>query len=240
MGRCGSVSIYDELCKHFKNVEKCHSLVVGRYDFLKKNTKRFISEYKKNNNYKFICTYREPVSHLVSWVFFRYSMRNSVIDILSSFKSCKNFFDLQINEYLDVGKASGLYFDDFINFSMDFFDKDMNPALDIDVYNYKFDHKKNHVVVPSKYGDVLIYKFEDMENISSVVNDFLGIDDFKLIKSNSNFDRKFFHVYKEFLDKYKFDKRFLNIVYNSKYVKHFYSDEEVKKFYERWGKDSCC
>lgn len=53
---------------------------------------------------------------------------------------------------------------------------------------------------------------------------------------NMGSEKSYAHVYAVFKKKMRFDKKTLDEVYNTKYMKHFYSKQEILDSYKKWEK----
>lgn len=77
-----------------------------------------------------------------------------------------------------------------------------------------------------------------LENLNGVAEralaEFLGIKDFKLVNSNIGQLKAYASVYKKFKEEIVFPKSYLDKFYNSRFMKHFYSNAEIKKMRRAW------
>lgn len=129
-------------------------------------------------------------------------------------------------------------FNDF-NFQQDYqlnwFDEELKIVFGVDVYSKPYDFKKGFNIFKNDNVDVLLIRLEDLnKNLPAAMKDFLGIENVYMTKTNIGDD-------KNYADAYKFVKKYITIskeicdkIYNSKYVKHFYSSNEIKEFKRYW------
>jgi hypothetical protein len=122
---------------------------------------------------------------------------------------------------------------------LEWFDKWMWTEFNIDVFREPFNKKRHWQIYDDK---LLIIR---TENLSQVIRDalteFLGLPwDIVMDTRHRNLgetSRGEAHgeAYAEFKRNAKFDAAFLDKMYNSKYARHFYTDNEIQSFKERWS-----
>ena len=116
------------------------------------------------------------------------------------------------------------------------FDQQLKPVFEVDVYAKKFPHKAGYAIYRCRNnGRMLLLRLEDLYRVApKAIKKFLGIDGFSLLDANESTNRDFAVLYKE-IKKLAFPMSYLKTMYNTKYVKHFYTKQEIEKFYERWA-----
>ena len=62
----------------------------------------------------------------------------------------------------------------------------------------------------------------------------MNIDEFTLVKSNIGDDKAYHGLYRGFLEFIVLPDSYIDKMYTSKYVRHFYSEEEIEAFKARW------
>lgn len=78
-------------------------------------------------------------------------------------------------------------------------------------------------------------RLEDLDTcLSSAIQEFLGINDFKLKRSNSASDKWYKRLYKDFTKTANLPESFFDEMYGSKMAKHFYSQKELDAFRSKW------
>jgi hypothetical protein len=117
-------------------------------------------------------------------------------------------------------------------------DNEIERNFGVDVYAYDFDKELGFSRFNSKGFEVFLYKLESLSSLEGELADFLDEDGFKLLRDNVAEDSDFSALYSEFKNTIKFDRAYLDCLYNSKMVDKFYLDSEVDKFYEAWEKKS--
>lgn len=165
-------------------------------------------------------------------------------------------------EFLDVGVLDNFYpelYKDgkldstFENFSKAFhlncfkqtmyvqnwFDVELKKMFGIDVYDYPFDKEKGYSIIKERNIELLIIRSEDLNKcFRAASKEFLGLDIVNMINNNVGDEKYYSDVYKFVKDKFELKKAYADDIYFSKkdfkYLKHFYTNEEVDKFIDKW------
>lgn len=127
--------------------------------------------------------------------------------------------------------------DGVLKYLLSYFSIQYNDALGINIYDYTFDCEKGYSIIDKGNRSILLFRLEDLPRIfSSAMADYLGIDGLELKKVNVGKEKPYGNIYQEVLDTVKFSKTYLDEVYSSELVRHFYSEQEIDSFYRRWQK----
>lgn len=172
-------------------------------------------------NWKFILGVRDPVATLIS-----------------------AYYE---NKYISTGPL--LEHDEFIprhmswmqNFIEFFYEKE----LGINLYQQSFDKEKGYSIVDQGKTSTLIYRLDKLSLIfQDAIEQFLKVPNVKLVKetSNSTIDKNLTYngvsikdSYEITIKNFKFPKQQLMEIYKHKSVQHFFNEEEIKLFIEKWS-----
>jgi hypothetical protein len=84
---------------------------------------------------------------------------------------------------------------------------------------------------------LLLLKLERLkECAAAAMKDFLGIDNFILTNANVGEDKDYRDLYRSFVDSIQLPSSYLDRMYESAAVRHFYSEDEIQGFRSRWTK----
>ena len=87
----------------------------------------------------------------------------------------------------------------------------------------------------SERARVLLIRLEDLNRVhSAAVKEFLGIDDLTIVKASSGDASEFPMVYEAFLRSLTLPSWYVDEIYASRYTRHFYTEEEIRGFRNRW------
>lgn len=110
-------------------------------------------------------------------------------------------------------------------------DNEIKRYLGIDVYAYPFSKTRGYATIKQGNMELLIIKLEQLNKYDSkIFNDFLGINNFTLKNQNIGQNKWYGELYKEFKDRVEYPKEYVDSLYSSKYMLHFYTDAEIEKF----------
>ena len=118
------------------------------------------------------------------------------------------------------------------------FEAELKQMLGIDVYSVPFPKEIGYAVYEGVHPPLLVLRSEDIDRCASeAVCSFLGLDRFTVVPSNVATDKARGAFYRRFLQTLRLPASFLDQVYGSRYVRHFYADEEIQAFRARWESD---
>ncbi len=171
---------------------------------------------------KFITLVREPISRNLSTFF-------------------AQFYQYTGMGYEDVDLSSREATDIFLS-SFGFpwrplvwFDTELKEMIGIDVYQYNFPREQGYLSIEDSNYKLLIIKIEIEDSIKEqAIAQFLGKDSFKIKRTNTAETRNYASAYRTFLSELALPKDYIDLMYSSEYVKHFYSDSEIDSFRQRW------
>jgi len=123
-----------------------------------------------------------------------------------------------------------------------FFDEELKPVFDIDVYNSSFDFAKGYQIYESRYARLVLIRVEDLNRvIHTAFNEFLGLGHFELCNTNLSSEKYYNNTYTKFKDTVTFPQDFVDVHYSTKHAHHFYSQDELAGFRQKWIKqESVC
>ncbi|MFW8601260.1 putative capsular polysaccharide synthesis family protein [Desulfobacterota bacterium M19] len=106
----------------------------------------------------------------------------------------------------------------------------------IDLYGVPFDRQRGFQVYDSKTTRIkfIIIRLENLNDLEAELGFFLGIRKFRLINNNIAEHKWYNKIYKQFKIMYKPTREELNHIYNSKFMKYFYTSEQIDRFISRW------
>ncbi len=174
---------------------------------------------------KIITILREPISRNISLYFqdFQIPLAHHYINDLPKHRTIseKNSIDVFIADY----------FENFNHFhGINWFDDEFKRVLGIDVFDYDFDKVKGYGIIERDNIDILILQMEKINQLENVIGQFVGNDNFRLANENTSHQKWYAPVYRDFKRKIKFDQKYVDDMYNSKFMRHFYSDDDIESF----------
>ncbi len=106
----------------------------------------------------------------------------------------------------------------------------------IDVYQTPFPVDQGYTVISEGRINLLVLRCElDDRTKARAIGDFLGLDEFEIVRSNVASDKSYAGQYAEFKRRIRIPPALLDQMYNSKFARHFYSSEERQRFRALWS-----
>jgi len=244
-GKVGSSSIYKSLKQQGLNVMQLCDLYYNIYGTENTEEKQFIFEhYLSTRNIKIISLVREPIARDISYYFqaaisdienhIRGRISNDFVKecrqtLLDYSVNRKQGID-RINDWLDYIAVNGEHGTEF-----DWFDFEIKKLFGIDVYSKPFDREKGYCIIKKENIELLIIKMEFLNQMETVIKDFIGCESFELINDNVGELKSYSNMYKEMKQTITFPKEYMDFYYkNNKYMDWFYTEDEKKKYIEKW------
>jgi hypothetical protein len=115
------------------------------------------------------------------------------------------------------------------------FDRELYQTLSIDVFQYPFSHTHGYQHLRKNNVDLLILKAETSDALKqAAIASFIGKDDFQLFRSNTTAERSEGEIYRKLLHQIRLPLWYIDSLYSSRYMRHFYSAAEIAHFRRRW------
>lgn len=187
--------------------------------------RRALIDNREKRHIKIVTLAREPISRNISSFF--YNVRKYVPDFDSY-----SIDDATVVETLKVHFLNSFHEHEY---AINWFDNELKVTFGIDIYESKFCPKKGYSIISKDAVEVLLIKLEKLkECASSAFDEFLDIQDFRLVSSNTADDQPYSGLYRKFLEEVRLPGQYIDEMYKSRYAKYFYSPEEIEQFRSVW------
>ena len=216
--------------KQYKDASKIHGkALIDEHLLASMYLRKIIDKKKVTKKFKVITLIRDPIARNVSSffqafpIYFPKEARQFKIDKTKF----EDNLDLLINLFLNKFERHKV--------PLLWFDVHMKPSFGIDVYESEFDTSKGYKIYQGKTADLLLFRLEDLNKCAQkAFKEFLNIDNFELEYANISKEKEYGYAYGQFKSKIKLPSEYIDKIYHSKFVKHFYTDDEVLMFKTRW------
>lgn len=104
----------------------------------------------------------------------------------------------------------------------------------LDVYREAFPHDEGCARIAFGGIDLMIYRQEDMPRLEGAFARFLGIQSFTLGTHNVGDEKHYADLYAVIRRSFRMPGNVLARLYDTPFMRHFYSDDERQAFYARW------
>jgi hypothetical protein len=239
MGKVGSSTLQASLKKYYpaRDIKHVHFLSDFYLEDVlpKTNHKQHIEKghrikgwvekaIKRDRPVKIITLTREPIGRSIS----------------NFFQNPIDFIDGPLEEY-----SKEALFDAFSNkldfdYVQNWFDEEFRNFTGIDIYSYPFDHEKGFTIINDHPNfEVLAMKLEALNDcFSPALKAFLRKDISNLYMANESKKKQgVLPILQYFKENLRLDSKMINSIYESKYMQHFYTSNEIEEFKAKWTSD---
>ncbi len=107
---------------------------------------------------------------------------------------------------------------------------------DLDVYAHPFDHDAGWSRIRHEGIDLLLYRQEDLPRMEAPLAAFFDLDTLRLPQRNVGGDKGYAELYGRVMREFRLPGNLLSSLYDTAFMRHFYSDAEREKAYARWAR----
>lgn len=176
---------------------------------------------------------RDPVAQLLS-VFFQ-KLEVEIPLGLDYRKKIKAEGDTKVVQEVIERFYAGFVNNPKLHHPFEWFNLELKENLKFDIFAAPAFSGRNYYIYNTELAKVLVLKLESLDDsYQSAFREFLGIQNFKLIQSNVGVQKRYKNLYKTFQKNVNLPISYLDKLYQTELVKHFYSESEVEQFYQRW------
>jgi hypothetical protein len=220
MGKVGSSSLEASLAPTWRGLTiKTHSVIKDKGN---REDVRLVYErvIRKGGAIFIISLVREPIERNIS-AFFENFERETGVKYSDSTFSIDELIHIFLQNYNH-------------DIPLRWFDQNLKPLFDIDVYNYEF--PSNGVQIIDDNNTKLLLMRCEVPNCvkESAVRDFLNIPSFSLLGSNVGSQKEYAEAYRKFKEAFIPPDWYVRRMYESRFFNHFYSEMQKNRWIERW------
>jgi hypothetical protein len=119
--------------------------------------------------------------------------------------------------------------------TLDWFDDEFKPVLGVDIYAQEFPHAQGWLRIEAGQYDILLMRV-DLDDASKqrLLSEFLGVEGLKLSRENVGAQKPYAETYREFLRALRLSEEYVDRMLESKYARHFFTDEERRVLRSKW------
>ncbi len=165
---------------------------------------------------------REPLVREISDIFQNWQGLFGIQSISElSEEKLRNYLDAHDHEYV-----------------LNWFDTEFKAWTGFDIYSVPFDKKKGYGIYKTAKADILCIKTEQIDScIEKAMMEFTGLKMVTQRSANTSSTKEGKELYGKLVQQYKAPAEKMKVLYGSRYVRHFYSDEEIAGFVRRWSRE---
>lgn len=167
-------------------------------------------------DYLFISLVRDPLERNISAFFETYRFLNGVTPTIDDAQA---LFDKFVSEYNH-------------NLPLNWFDNEIKTYIGLDVFKVAFPKDKKYSYFPD--SRFLLFRLDCRdETKQAVLTEMLG-EDIPIKRENDGARKDYADAYQKVKSLAKFPTEFLDIMYESRFARHFWTDEERMKMRAKW------
>ena len=192
-----------------------------------------------NHTWKVVTLVREPVGRNISAFFENFYYEPCETD--GEFEISSDYYQVEpmIVSVDDTSKLAELFFNRARHDSpLRFFDREINDIFGIDVFDSGFPIEKGYEIYSAARVELLVLKLESLTQCAGpAFYEFLVIDDFRLINKNIGAKKIYAPLYEAFKEHVVIDSVYIDKLFDSDYMRTFYSEEEIRVARNKWLKN---
>jgi hypothetical protein len=118
----------------------------------------------------------------------------------------------------------------------EWFDREVRDVFGIDVYASPFAKERGYQVYEDSRARLVVMRLEDLDRIAApAMREFLHIPQLALVPVNRGETTAYGELYKEFLSTLGLPDAYIEKANNTRYARHFYTQEELAQSVARWA-----
>jgi len=122
---------------------------------------------------------------------------------------------------------------------LSFFDNELKKVFGVDVYSSEFPTSRGYQIYNNNKAEVLLMRLENLNDCANkAFKDFLNIDELELMHTNIGNKKAYASIYRSFKKFVVMHDSYINKMYNSKFMRHFYDELEINKFKAKWNENT--
>lgn len=117
------------------------------------------------------------------------------------------------------------------------FDTQVTPVFGFDVYATPFPKELGYQVYESRNARMLLVRLEDLNRVAEqAFEKAFGIPNFKLIRANVGEGKGYAEIYRAFQQQAGLPESYIQEMVSTRYVRHFYSPQELEAEARAWSR----
>lgn len=117
----------------------------------------------------------------------------------------------------------------------EWFDEELVEMCGINIIEHPFNKEKGYSIITENNVEILVLRTEDLSKMSDIIQNFVGAQQFKLVRENVGVTKGYAHIYDKIKKELKLPKEYVEYYYKDNlYMNHFYSRKEQDRFYNKW------
>jgi hypothetical protein len=122
-----------------------------------------------------------------------------------------------------------------VPFWRDYYDKQVCDVFGVDVFETRFDPDAGYALAHKDNVEIVVYQMEALDRcFVEAMEALLGTPNLTLRRSNETSAKSYADVYRQVVERTRMPDDLLDLVYESRYCRHFYSQAQLAFYRKRW------
>jgi len=118
---------------------------------------------------------------------------------------------------------------------LEWFDRELRATTGIDVFRYRFPHDHGYRIITERPFQVLVMRHDLDDRIKErLIAELLHAPRFRLRRANESANKSYAESYRALRDSLRLPVSYLERMLDSRYARHFYSRDELRRIRSRW------
>ena len=209
---------------------------IWQYRYLREWIERGLEKGKK---WKVVTLIRDPIARNMSDFFENTEMLSAASEREHILRSIEYDFEITVVDDNLEGLME-LFINKFPHdYPARYLDLEVKDIFSVDLYAGDFPTTKGYRVYRGSEADVLLIRLENLDDcFADAFQEFLNIKGLTLVSRNVGSQKEYADIYQMFKDSIHLSESFVDEMYSSRFVQHFYSKVEIAQFKAKWSRRS--
>ncbi len=116
------------------------------------------------------------------------------------------------------------------------FEREYGQQLGLDIFKHPFDRQRGYSILHTGKMHFMLLRTEEIRNIPlDVYRDFLCCDELERQENNKGETKDYGPLYREFKQRVRFPKPFVDAMYDNPLVRHFFTPEQIEALKQKYA-----
>jgi len=209
---------------------------IWQYRYLREWIERGLEKGKK---WQVVTLIRDPIARNISDFFENMEMLSPPSERDHILRSIEYDFEVTVVDS-DIKELMDIFIEKFPHdYPARYLDLEVKGVFGVDLYTGDFPTTKGYKVYRGSEADVLLIRLEDLNDcFAEAFQEFLNIEGLTLVNRNVGSQKEYAGIYHMFKNSIYLSEPFVDKMYSSRFVRHFYSEAEINRFKARWCRES--
>ncbi len=107
----------------------------------------------------------------------------------------------------------------------------------LDLLQHPFDQEKGYTIIKEENIEVFCYQLEKLNHLAPELSNWVGVPFAEFVMGNEAKGKWIANSYEQAKKELKISPEYFDICYNDPYIQHFYSQDDIEKFKDKWRKN---